>query len=92
MQHTSHSLGPLFAEIRDELRGMRAARAARKELRRELAVATSPNDLLELDAIIARYDDDETADLRSVLNERRLALAGYPAPVSAFPGRTSGLS
>jgi hypothetical protein len=92
MQHTSYSLGPLFAEIRDELRGMRAARAARKELRRELAVAVSPADLLELDAIIARYDDDETADIRRVLNERRLAMAWSPAPVSAFPGRTSGLS
>jgi hypothetical protein len=91
MQHTSYSLGPLFAEIRAELRGMRAARAARKELRSELAVAVSPADLLELDTIIARYDDDETADIRQVLNERRLALAWYPAPAPAFPGRTSGL-
>jgi hypothetical protein len=89
MQDTTYSLGPRVAGIRAELRGMRAARAARKALRRELAVAVTPADFQELDAIIARYDDEATADLRHVLNERRPAW--YPEPVAGF-GRSSSLS
>lgn len=89
MQDTTYSLAPLFAEIRAELRGMRAARAARKALRRDLAVAVSPADFQELDAIIARYDDDDTADIRHMLNERRPAWS--PQPTAGF-GRTSSLS
>jgi len=85
MQDTTYSLAPPMAEIRAELRGMRAARAARKELRRELAGATTPSDFLELDAILERYDEDETADIRDVLNQRRPAW--QPQTVSAFPGR-----
>jgi hypothetical protein len=85
MQDTTYSLGPLLAEIRAELRGMRAARAARKTLRRELAGAITPGDFLELDAILERYDEEQTADIRSILNERRPAWR--PDPASVFPGR-----
>jgi hypothetical protein len=85
MQDTTYSLGPLLAEIRAELRGMRAARAARKTLRRELAGATTPADFLELDAILERYSEEQTADIRSILNQRRPAW--QPESVSAFPGR-----
>jgi hypothetical protein len=85
MQDTTYAPGPLLAEIRAELRDMRAARTARKTLRRELAGATTPSDFIELDAILERYNEDETADIRDILNERRPAW--QPETVSAFPGR-----
>jgi hypothetical protein len=87
MQDTSYSLAPLFAEFRAELRGMRAARAARKELARELAGAQTPGDFLELDAILERYDEDQTAEIRSILNERRPAW--QPQPATDLPGRVA---
>jgi hypothetical protein len=83
VQDTRYSLGPLWAEIRAELRDMRAARAARKALRRDLAYA-APRDFVELEAILERYPESQTADVRGVINERRteLQLASVP-----FPGR-----
>jgi hypothetical protein len=83
VQDTRYSLGPLWAEIRAELRDIRTARAARKALRRDLAYA-APRDFVELEAILERYPDAQTADVRGVINERRteLQLASVP-----FPGR-----
>ena len=78
----------LLAQIRGRFRGMRAARAsltaskrehrrpartARKSLERDLAVYTSPADLNELEAILERYSDEETADIRRILAARRAA-------------------
>lgn len=81
MQDTRYSLGPLWAEIRAELRSVRAARAARKALRRDLAYA-APRDFAELEAILERYPESQTADVRGVINERRsqlqLAEASFP--------------
>jgi hypothetical protein len=71
MESTSYSLGPLWTAIRDEHRRVRAARGARKSLERELASYTSPRDLNDLEAILARYSQEETADIRSVLAARR---------------------
>ena len=45
MKHTTYSLAPLWAEIRAELREIRAARATRREFRRQLAVTHTPADL-----------------------------------------------
>jgi hypothetical protein len=73
MQSTTEARSPLWASIRDELRGARAARAARKSLERELAGYTSPRDLNDLEAILDRYDENETADIRSILAARRSA-------------------
>ena len=88
MQNTTYELGPLLAEIRDGFRGMRAiraslraarredrraARAARNCLERDLASYTSPSDLNDLDAILDRYSDKETADIRRILAARRAA-------------------
>jgi hypothetical protein len=73
MQSTAYSLGPLWAAIRAELRDTRAARAARKSLERELASYTSPRDLADLDAILDRHGEQETADIRRVLDARRPA-------------------
>ena len=73
MQSTTEARSPLWASIRDELRDARAARAARKSLERELASYTSPRDLNDLEAILERYNEDETADIRRVLAARRSA-------------------
>ncbi len=41
---------------------------ARKKLARELAGFTTTNDLIELSALLERYDDAETADIRRLVN------------------------
>jgi hypothetical protein len=73
MENTTQSLGRRWTAIRDEVRGARAARASRKSLERELASYTSANDLNDLDAILDRYSEDETADIRRFLASRRVA-------------------
>jgi hypothetical protein len=45
MPDTTYSLAPLWAEIRADLRARRAAQAARREFRRQLAAARTPADL-----------------------------------------------
>ena len=86
MENTTDELGPLPAKIRDGFRGMRAirgsftaarreerraARAAHNSLERDLASYRSPGDLNDLDAILDRYSDEETADIRRILAARR---------------------
>ena len=61
------------AAIRDELREAREARAARKALERDLASYTTQADLNDLDAILDRHSDEETADIRRILAGRRPA-------------------
>jgi hypothetical protein len=73
MERTSHSRRPLWVAIRDEFRGARAAHAARKSLEHELASYTSQRDLNDLDAILQRYREEETADIRRILAARRAA-------------------
>jgi hypothetical protein len=73
MQSTTYSLGPLWAAIRAERRDTRAARATRKSLERELASYTSPRDLADLDAILDRHGEQETAGIRRILDARRPA-------------------
>jgi hypothetical protein len=72
MPETTHSLGPLWAEIKAELRRSREARAARKALARELAAYTSERDLNDLDAVLARHDYDDTAEIRRILAQRQV--------------------
>jgi len=88
MENTPYEPGPVLAEIRDGFRGMhairrsrrafrceeaRAARAARTTLKRDLAAYTSPRDLDDLEAILDRHSDEETADIRRILAARRVA-------------------
>ena len=73
MQSTTRTLGRRLTAIRDDLRGSRDARAARKSLAGELATYTSASDLNDLDAILDRYSDEETADIRRILASRRVA-------------------
>ena len=73
MQSTTRTLGRRLTAIRDDIRDSRDARAARKSLAGELATYTSPSDLNDLDAILNRYSDEETADIRRILASRRVA-------------------
>ncbi len=46
----------------------RPQRASRERLRRELASYTTPSDRDDLDATLARHSDDETAEIRRLLD------------------------
>jgi len=73
MQHHTSSLRPLWTGIRAEWRANREARRTRKALRQELASYRSASDLNDMDAILDRYDDAETQDIRSILATQRSA-------------------
>ena len=53
--------------IRDDIRDSRDARAARESFADDLATYRSQSDLNDLDAILDRYSDEETADIRRIL-------------------------
>ncbi|HWG60214.1 MAG TPA: hypothetical protein VG253_00755 [Streptosporangiaceae bacterium] len=87
MESHTYELAPLLAEIRDGYRGMRAIRASlkasqreerrasramRRSLRRDLAHCTSGSDL-NLSAILGCYTEEETAEIRRNIAERRAA-------------------
>jgi hypothetical protein len=69
----TQSQTPLWAVVRDELRARGAERAARRTLERELSAYSTPAELNEIEAIFARYDGDEVAELREIVNRRRVA-------------------
>jgi aerobic-type carbon monoxide dehydrogenase small subunit (CoxS/CutS family) len=86
METTKYALRPLLAEVRHGYQGMRdirtslkaskrevmrTARAERKALKRDLAGYTTPGDLNDLEAILDRYSDQETADIRRMIAGRR---------------------
>jgi hypothetical protein len=86
METTKYALRPLLAEVRNGYKGMRdirtslkaskreavrASRAEHKALKRDLASFNSPRDLNDLEAILARYSDQETADIRRLIAGRR---------------------
>jgi len=61
---------PLWTALRGQLRHIRQAHADRRALERELATYTSQSDLDDLHAILDRYSDEETADIRRMLARR----------------------
>ena len=71
MESMTRTVSPRLAAIRGELREAREARAARKALERDLASYTTQADLNDLDAILERHSDEETADIRRILAGRR---------------------
>ena len=73
MQSCTRTLGRRLTAIRDDIRGSRDARAARKAPAGELATYTSASDINDLDAILDRYSDEETADIRRILASLRVA-------------------
>ena len=67
MQTATRPLTSLWTTVRTQLRDSRDAHAARTALQRELASYNSPEDLNDLHAILDRYSDQETADIRRIL-------------------------
>jgi hypothetical protein len=70
MDSNTSPVAQLWANVRDELRDARAARAARKALEHDLAGYTSQADLNDLGAILDRHTPEETADIRRILATR----------------------
>ncbi len=62
-----------WAHVRDHVQQVRRARASHVALQRQLADYTTDADLLEWDAILARYEDAETSEIRDILNSHRAA-------------------
>jgi hypothetical protein len=58
---------PTWTTIRGHLRELRESRAERQSLERELAAYTSESDLNDLGAILDRYSEADTAEIRSIL-------------------------
>ncbi len=71
MQTATRSINSVWTTVRSQLRESRDAHAARASLARELASYSSPADLADLDAILDRYSDQETADIRRILATQR---------------------
>jgi hypothetical protein len=63
---------PTITAIRNRIRESRDAHAAKAALERELASYSSPSDLDDLHAILDRYSDQETAQIRRILAAPRL--------------------
>jgi hypothetical protein len=64
---------PTITAIRTRIRENRDAHAARVALKREIAGYNSPSDLDELHAILDRYSDRETAQIRRILATRHMS-------------------
>ena len=71
MQTATRPLTSLWTTVRTQLRDSRDAHAARTALARELASYNSQADLDDLDAILDRYSDQETRDIRRILAAQR---------------------
>jgi hypothetical protein len=61
----------LLTAVREQIRESREERAARAALERELASYSSTADLNDLHAILDRYSDQETAQIRRILASQR---------------------
>jgi hypothetical protein len=57
----------LLSTVREQIRESRDERAARASLERELSSYHSTADLNDLHAILDRYSDHETAQIRRIL-------------------------
>jgi hypothetical protein len=62
---------PTITDVRARLRERRESRAARAALTRELASYDNPDDLNDLYAVLARYTDRETAEIRRILGAQQ---------------------
>ena len=67
MQTATRPITSLWTTVRTQLRDSRDAHAARTALQRELASYNSPSDLDDLHAILDRYSDQDTRDIRRIL-------------------------
>ena len=64
---------PTITAIRSRIRENRDAHAARAALKREIYGYNSPSDLDDLHAILDRYSDRETAQIRRILATRHMS-------------------
>ena len=64
---------PTITAIRSRIRESRDARAARAALEREISSYSSPSDLDDLHAILDRYSDQETVQIRRILAARHMS-------------------
>jgi len=71
MQTATRPLASLWTTVRTQIRDSRDAHAAKAALERDLASYTSQADLNDLHAILTRYSDRETADIRRILASHR---------------------
>lgn len=60
----------LLSAVREHIRENREAHAAKAALERDLASYSSAADLNDLHAILDRYSDHETAQIRRILASR----------------------
>jgi hypothetical protein len=60
----------LLSAVREHIRENREARAGQAALERELASYSSASDLNDLHAILDRYSDHETAQIRRIRASR----------------------
>ena len=67
---TSPERTRLWTALRSQLRATRDALTARQTLERELASYTSESDLDDLYAMLDRYSDRDTAQIRRILAAR----------------------
>jgi hypothetical protein len=67
---TTSGRARLWTALRGRLRAARAALTARQALERDLASFTSQSDLDDLYAMLDRYGDRETAQIRRILAAR----------------------
>jgi hypothetical protein len=70
MSAITHLRTPLWTALRGQWEQTRDARAAHRALERELATYTSQSDLDDLHAILDRYSEEETAEIRRILARR----------------------
>jgi hypothetical protein len=64
---------PMWQAIRGGYQRARSARRTRSTLQRELGTYTSASDLNDLHAILERYPDHHTAEIRRILASRPVA-------------------
>ena len=74
MQTATRPLASLWTSVRTQLRESRDAHTARAALERELASYNRQSDLDDLHAILDRYSDRETAQIRRILAAQRTPL------------------
>jgi hypothetical protein len=71
MQTATRPITSLWTTVRTQLRESRDAHAARASLQLELASYNNEADLNDLHAILDRYTDQETKDIRRILAAQR---------------------
>jgi hypothetical protein len=69
MSSATALLSPPLSALR-QLRGFFTDRTEQRGLEHELAIFTSEKDLTEMRAILDRYSDTETEDIRRILGAR----------------------